>query len=289
MGVVGAGFFGASSGSGSGTACCSKRVIVGDGVDFNSLESLLPRLVSPAPQGPQMVDTHTPMFALRRAVPRAVTVLPKVGASPCRGFASNPALKGVVAGSPAEFSSTDGNLDSYQVSDRGDPTNRTFQYMALGSSKFFYASAGRLAAMKIIGSMSASADVLALSTMEVDLSKIDEGSSITVKWRGKPVFIRHRNDEEIEQALKGDSASLRDPEMDSTRLMGDAKWMVVVGICTHLGCVPYSNAGAYNGWFCPCHGSHYDTSGRIRKGPAPLNLEVPDYKFLEPLKIQVGN
>ena len=121
--------------------------------------------------------------------------------------------------------------------------------------------------------MNASKDVLALASLEVDLSSIDVGDSVTVKWRGKPVFIRHRTPEEIAEATDADVGSMRDPEADSERVK-DPNWLVVLGICTHLGCVPISGAGEYNGYFCPCHGSHYDTSGRIRKGPAPLNLEV---------------
>merc|ERR1719329_1623614 len=106
------------------------------------------------------------------------------------------------------------------------------------------------------------------------------GSTITVKWRGKPVFIRHRTDEEIAVEAAVSMGSLKDPQTDAERAP-DAEWLVVLGICTHLGCVPISNAGDYGGWFCPCHGSHYDGSGRIRKGPAPLNLEVPPYKLAD--------
>jgi len=135
--------------------------------------------------------------------------------------------------------------------------------------------------------MSASADVLALASAEFDLDEISEGSTITVKWRGKPVFIRHRSAEEIEAEAGVSMAHLRDQETDDDRTI-KPQWLVVLGICTHLGCVPLSSAGDYNGWFCPCHGSHYDVSGRIRKGPAPLNLEVPPYKFIEETKILLG-
>ena len=121
--------------------------------------------------------------------------------------------------------------------------------------------------------MNASKDVLALASLEVDLSSIGVGDSVTVKWRGKPVFIRHRTPEEIAEANSADLGSMRDPETDESRVK-DPDWLVVLGICTHLGCVPINGAGDFNGYFCPCHGSHYDTSGRIRKGPAPLNLEV---------------
>mmetsp|Transcript_33886 Transcript_33886/g.41761 ORF Transcript_33886/g.41761 Transcript_33886/m.41761 type:complete len:143 (+) Transcript_33886:589-1017(+) len=134
--------------------------------------------------------------------------------------------------------------------------------------------------MKFVASMSASSDVLALASLEVELDKVDPGTTATVKWRGKPVFIRNRTAAEIADAQQVDVGTLRDPETDADRVVKD-QWLIALGICTHLGCVPISNAGEYNGWFCPCHGSHYDTSGRIRKGPAPLNLEVPPYKFIE--------
>lgn len=135
--------------------------------------------------------------------------------------------------------------------------------------------------------MSASADVLAMASAEFDLSEIAPGKTVTVKWRGKPVFIRHRTPTEISTEQGVNMAHLRDQEADSARTI-KPEWLVVLGICTHLGCVPISGAGDFNGWFCPCHGSHYDTSGRIRKGPAPLNLEVPPYKFIEDAKILVG-
>ena len=135
--------------------------------------------------------------------------------------------------------------------------------------------------------MSASKDVLALASSEFDLDKIEVGSTITVKWRGKPVFIRRRTEEEIAQANDCDMSELRDVETDADRVQ-QAEWLIVMGICTHLGCVPISGAGDYNGWFCPCHGSHYDISGRIRKGPAPANLEIPPYKFMSETKLLVG-
>ena len=150
-----------------------------------------------------------------------------------------------------------------------------------------YASALRLTVLKFLLSMSASADVLALASLEVDTSKIESGQTVTVKWRGKPVFIRRRTPGEIEKEVAVDVGSLRDPQTDGERA-ADPEWLVVVGVCTHLGCVPISNAGDYNGWFCPCHGSHYDASGRIRKGPAPYNLEVPEYKFTESDKMVIG-
>lgn len=162
----------------------------------------------------------------------------------------------------------------------GDPSKRAFTYLILGTTKFIAASAARVAILKLIYTMSASADVLALGSVEVDLSAIPLGESATIKWRGKPVFIRHRTSDEIDAAAVDDNADLRHPEYDIDRVQ-KPEWLVVLGVCTHLGCVPIANAGDYQGWFCPCHGSHYDVSGRIRKGPAPLNLEVPTYRFVE--------
>ncbi|XP_012218661.1 cytochrome b-c1 complex subunit Rieske, mitochondrial isoform X1 [Linepithema humile] len=132
--------------------------------------------------------------------------------------------------------------------------------------------------------LSASADVLAMSKVEIKLDSIPEGKSAVFKWRGKPLFVRHRVGSEIATEAKVDVASLRDPEEDSVRVK-DPKWLVVIGVCTHLGCVPIANAGDFGGYYCPCHGSHYDASGRIRKGPAPLNLEVPPYEFIDDLLV----
>ncbi|GBF95464.1 hypothetical protein Rsub_08426 [Raphidocelis subcapitata] len=159
--------------------------------------------------------------------------------------------------------------------------------MVQAGGRFFYATAARLLALKFILSMSAAADVLAMASLEVDMSGINEGDSVTVKWRGKPVFIRHRTDAEIAEANGVALSELRDPQTDAERVV-DPKYLVVVGVCTHLGCVPIAGAGEYNGWFCPCHGSHYDISGRIRKGPAPTNLEVPEYRFLGDGKAIIG-
>ena len=131
---------------------------------------------------------------------------------------------------------------------------------------------------QLVGSMGASADVLALATIEVSLSDIPEGKNAIFKWQGKPLFVRHRSQEEIASVNEVDVASLRHPERDSDRVQFP-EWLVIIGVCTHLGCIPISNAGDYGGYFCPCHGSHYDASGRIRKGPAPLNMEVPRHEF----------
>jgi ubiquinol-cytochrome c reductase iron-sulfur subunit len=135
--------------------------------------------------------------------------------------------------------------------------------------------------------MSASADVLAQAKVEVDLATIPEGKNVIIKWRGKPVFIRHRTADEIKEAEETKWEALRDPQQDSERVK-KSEWLVMVGVCTHLGCVPIGEAGDFGGWFCPCHGSHYDISGRIRKGPAPLNLEVPEYDFVEESNLVIG-
>lgn len=160
-------------------------------------------------------------------------------------------------------------------------------------------TAGAMAAVGVgafawpfIHSMNPSADVLALASTDVDLRPITEGQAITVMWRGKPVFVRHRNAEEIRLARETPAAGMPDPQADAARVQRP-QWLVLVGVCTHLGCVPLGQRstdarGDYGGWFCPCHGSHYDTSGRIRRGPAPRNLEVPTYTFLNDTTIRIG-
>jgi ubiquinol-cytochrome c reductase iron-sulfur subunit len=147
-------------------------------------------------------------------------------------------------------------------------------------------------AWPIISSLNPSQDVLALSSIEVDLSQIEVGQAITVKWRGKPVFIRRRTPQEIKSAEDVDLGNLRDPQPDSARVK-KPEWLILVGVCTHLGCVPQGQKpseprGQFGGWFCPCHGSEYDTSGRIRRGPAPLNLEVPQYTFESDTLVKIG-
>ena len=141
-------------------------------------------------------------------------------------------------------------------------------------------------------SMNPAEDTLALGSTEVNIADIEEGQGITVKWRGKPVFIRKRTQEEISEAKAVKLEDLKDPAIDDDRVKKD-EWLVLVGICTHLGCVPLGQKitdmkGEYNGWYCPCHGSHYDSSGRIRKGPAPTNLAVPPYSFINDSTIKIG-
>ena len=143
------------------------------------------------------------------------------------------------------------------------------------------------AVLPLIDQMNPDASVKALSSTEVDLSEVSPGQSITVLWRGKPVFIKRRTEEEISKARDVDLKELKDPEKDEDRAK-NPEWLVMLGVCTHLGCVPLGDKGEYGGWFCPCHGSHYDTSGRIRKGPAPTNMEVPKYEFLNNNTIKIG-
>ncbi len=149
-------------------------------------------------------------------------------------------------------------------------------------------------AWPLIDSMNPSRDVLALSSTEVDLTPIPVGSAITVVWRGKPIFVRHRSPEEIKEAQDVQLSALIEPQADSARVIkGHDEWLVVIGICTHLGCIPLGNKptdprGEWGGWFCPCHGSQYDTSGRVRHGPAPLNLFIPPYAFSTDTKVKIG-
>jgi ubiquinol-cytochrome c reductase iron-sulfur subunit len=164
-------------------------------------------------------------------------------------------------------------------------------FLNLVATSFAAVGVGAMA-WPFIASMNPARDVLALSTTEVDLSPIAVGSAVTVVWRGRPVFLRHRTAEEVQAARATPLSELPDPQPDQQRVKRD-QWLVVIGVCTHLGCVPLGQRptdqrGEYGGWFCPCHGSHYDTSGRIRKGPAPSNLVVPDYAFMSDAQIRIG-
>ncbi len=171
----------------------------------------------------------------------------------------------------------------------------------------YYATAGTgavavgAAVWPLVNQMNPSADVRALSSIRVDVSAIEPGTQLTVKWLGKPVFIRRRTEEEITAAKEVDVSSLPDqnsennnlpggsPATDENRAMaGNEEWLVMIGVCTHLGCVPLGDAGDFGGWFCPCHGSHYDTAGRIRKGPAPRNLTVPLAEFVDDSTLKLG-
>ena len=167
-----------------------------------------------------------------------------------------------------------------------DPSRRDFINIAAA-----VAAVGGVAAVAwpFIDQMNPSSDTLALASIEFDLSKVLLGQQVVVKWRGKPVFVRYRTPKEIAEAVAADHSDLRDPQTDAERHKpGKAQWLIVIGVCTHLGCVPNFGQGEFGGWLCPCHGSVYDTAGRIRKGPAPLNLLLPDYAFLSDTKVKIG-
>ena len=181
----------------------------------------------------------------------------------------------------------------------GEPTRRDFLYLTTGMA----GAVGAVAvAWPFIDQMRPDASTLALASIEVDVSSLEPGMSLTVKWRGKPVFIRNRTQKEIDDAKGAQISDLKDPvarnanlpadaqATDLARSAGDGKenWLVMIGVCTHLGCIPLGQAGEYGGWFCPCHGSVYDTAGRIRHGPAPQNLFIPQYAFTSEKKIKVG-
>ena len=172
-----------------------------------------------------------------------------------------------------------------------DPAKRDFLKLITGSAAVIGAAA---LGWPFIDSMNPARDTLALSSIEVDLAPVQEGQAVTVVWRGKPIFVRHRTADEIKAAQSALPGQLKDPQADSARVKaGKDQWLIVVGICTHLGCVPLGNKttdprGEYGGWFCPCHGSQYDTSGRIRQGPAPVNLAIPPYAFMSDTKIKIG-
>jgi len=177
--------------------------------------------------------------------------------------------------------------DATVASSDTDISRRAFTYLLVAGLGVTATHAGKNVAIDFLSSMSASADVLAVAQCEVDLTTIPPGKNATIKWRGKPLFVRHRTQEEIDQVRAVDHSSLRDPERDEDRVQHQ-NYLVLLGVCTHLGCVPIANAGDFGGYYCPCHGSHYDASGRIRKGPAPLNLEVPGYVFTTDTTLLVG-
>jgi ubiquinol-cytochrome c reductase iron-sulfur subunit len=189
----------------------------------------------------------------------------------------------------------EGNMaDSSAATDHGHPadgTKRDLLELIAGAGAAMLAGGIGVA---LIGSMNPAKDVLAVSSVEVDVTPIALGSGITVMWQGKPIFIRHRTDKEIAEARDVNLSELRDPQTDQSRVKaGHAQWIVLIGICTHLGCIPLGNKptdmrGEWGGWFCPCHGSQYDTSGRIRKGPAPLDLFIPPYAFESDTKVKIG-
>lgn len=181
----------------------------------------------------------------------------------------------------------------------GEPTRRDFLYLTTGMAGVV---GGVAVAWPFIDQMRPDASTLALASIEVDVSSLTPGMSLTAKWRGKPVFIRNRTDKEVEEANAVALTDLKDPvarnaniapdaqatDIDRSAGQGKENWIVMIGSCTHLGCVPLGQAGDFGGWFCPCHGSHYDTAGRIRKGPAPENLPVPTFAFVSDTVIKIG-
>jgi len=189
-------------------------------------------------------------------------------------------------------------LTTTDTAETAEPTRRDFLYIATGAA----AAVGTvLTAWPIIDQMNPDKAALALAQVEVDVSALEPGMSLTVKWRGKPVFIRNRTEEEINAAKAVPVADLPDPVARNANLAADAPatdanraadgkeaWLIQIGICTHLGCVPLGQQGNYGGWFCPCHGSQYDTAGRIRQGPAPENLHIPVYAFESDTKLRIG-
>jgi len=176
--------------------------------------------------------------------------------------------------------------DAATHTDGDDPSRRDFIHIAAIAAA---GGAGLAALWPFIDQMNPSADTLALASVEFDLTKVELGQQVTINWRGKPLFVRKRTAAEIAKAVADDGKPMPDPQTDAERHKdGKAEWLVLIGSCTHLGCVPTFGGGDYGGWFCPCHGSVYDTSGRIRKGPAPLNLAVPEYEFLSDTRVKIG-
>ncbi len=170
--------------------------------------------------------------------------------------------------------------------DTAEPSRRDFLYIATGAVGAVGVAS---VAWPFIDQMNPDASALALASTEVDVSSVAPGQIITVKWRGKPVFIRNRTDDEMKKLAGMDVKALRDPQTDEARVKkGHEHMLIVVGVCTHLGCVPLGHAGEFDGWFCPCHGSVYDASGRIHAGPAPLNLPVPPYEFISDKVVKIG-
>lgn len=220
--------------------------------------------------------------------------------APCNGdlrVTSGLRTTGIVRYAHSDIKIPTEEWDYYRRKSMKDPTvpardsassRLSFTYLITGIA-FGITSAysSKTVVTQFITSMGASADVLALASVEIKLGDIPEGKNVTLKWRGKPLFVRHRTASEIEIEQGVDITTLRDPQTDAQRVKNPS-WLVVLGVCTHLGCVPIAGQGDFGGYYCPCHGSHYDASGRIRKGPAPLNLEVPEYVFPDDNTLLVG-
>ncbi|KAM7543301.1 hypothetical protein Aperf_G00000007308 [Anoplocephala perfoliata] len=188
------------------------------------------------------------------------------------------------------------SFDEYRLSSTKDPraiaaktevNRKVFTYTIAFAGTVLATASAKYAVKTLVETLGPSASTLAIATLEVNLASIPEGKNIAIKWRNKPLFIRHRTQEMIDRERKVPLSALRDPETDEQRVQ-DPKWLVCIGICTHLGCVPIADAGEFGGYYCPCHGSHFDFSGRIRKGPAPTNMEVPKYKFIDENTLLVG-
>lgn len=178
-------------------------------------------------------------------------------------------------------------LDSTKSSQDSVDSRRSFTYLISGVAAVATAYAAKNIVTGFVMTMSGSADLVAVSKIEIKLSAIPEGKNMVFKWRGKALFVRHRTQKEIDREAQVSLADLRDPQHDLDRVK-KPEWVILIGVCTHLGCVPIANAGNFGGYYCPCHGSHYDASGRIRKGPAPSNLEVPQYEFMSDDLVIVG-
>lgn len=215
------------------------------------------------------------------------------------GCVNQRATVGLTCASQVRFAHTDVSFPDFSYyrrdsvkdptvdSQESAPARKTFTYVALAAAAVPATYATKAMVHQLVMSWSASADVLALARLEVKLSQIPEGKNVTFKWRGKPLFVRHRTATEITREQAVTPASLRHPELDTDRC-ARPEWLIVLGVCTHLGCVPIPNQGDYAGYYCPCHGSHYDASGRIRKGPAPFNLEVPPHEYVDDQTVIVG-
>jgi len=176
-------------------------------------------------------------------------------------------------------------------SDTVDEGKRDFIFIATGAA----AAAGAASlGWPLVAQMGKAADTLAAGSIEINLANVAEGQQLKMLWRGVPVFVRHRTAAEIAEAENTDVSKCPDPQTDAERLVAkpdgtvDPRYLVMVGVCTHFGCIPVGEAGDFDGWYCPCHGSHYDTSGRIRKGPAPKNMTIPDYTYISDTVIKVG-
>ncbi|KAK4144567.1 Rieske [2Fe-2S] iron-sulfur domain-containing protein [Dichotomopilus funicola] len=231
-----------------------------------------------------------PLRTASRALARSTATAASVRTA-VRAISSTPAVRDASSSYQSPFKGGESTTKvpdfSKYMSKGSGSTNALFSYFMVGTLGAISAAGAKSTVQEFLVNMSASADVLAMAKVEVELDAIPEGKNVIIKWRGKPVFIRHRTAAEIDEANSVSVASLRDPQADEDRVK-QPEWLVMLGVCTHLGCVPIGEAGDFGGWFCPCHGSHYDISGRIRKGPAPLNLEIPAYDFSDDGKLVIG-